>query len=104
MSKIIRNPQIVWRVEKKKEAEVGAALEAGLLADEQGTVILIVSGTMHQLNYVGGRIWQLCDGEHDVDSIATALAGEFDIDRSELLEDVASFVTDLVSRGWLNND
>ena len=57
MSKPLRNPEIVWRVEKKRQAEAFKALEAGEDADDSGTVILLLSGMMHQLNLVGGLIW-----------------------------------------------
>jgi len=96
-----RTPQIVWRVEKKREDRVKASLEAGREPDEEGTVILVVAGTMHQLNYVGGSIWQLCDGSRDLKAIAEALQQEFDVEPEELEDDVRVFVQDLVERGWL---
>ncbi|NIQ10377.1 MAG: GeoRSP system PqqD family peptide chaperone, partial [Gammaproteobacteria bacterium] len=47
MNKPLRNPEIVWRVEKKRQAEVLKALEAGEDVDDSGTVILLLSGMMH---------------------------------------------------------
>lgn len=102
MKKLIRAPKIVWRVEKQREAQVINAMEAGEEPDEQGTVILIVAGTMHQLNYVGGMIWQLCDGERDAAMIVDRLHVEFDVAREELASDVQNFINDLVEKGWLN--
>ena len=102
MKKLIRDPKIVWRVEKQREAQVIAAMEAGEEAAEQGTVILIAAGTMHQLNYVGGRIWQLCDGTHDTESVIVKLQDEFDVDRDALSIDVHEFINDLLSKGWLS--
>lgn len=96
-----RNPDIVWRVEKRREAEVLAAMERGEDVAEHGTVILIISGMMHQLNYVGGRIWGLCDGSRDEAAIVELLAGEFDVDPAELASDVAEFINELVTKGWL---
>lgn len=96
-----RNPDIIWRVEKKREEQVREALEAGAEPGEQGTVILVVSGTMHQLNYVGGSIWQLCDGSRNIITIAEALQQEFDVEPDELENDVRVFVDNLVERGWL---
>ena len=104
MSLLKRNQEIVWRVEKQREAEVAKALEAGSDPGEQGTVLLIVSGTMHQLNMVGGTIWQLADGSRSKDQITDDLADDYDVDRSELEEDVSNFVDDLVQRGWLINE
>ena len=58
---------------------------------------------MHQLNLVGGMIWSLCDGDHDPQQIAAALATEFAVEREEVEADVNDFITDLTKRGWLIN-
>lgn len=101
MKKPVRNPDIIWRIEKRKETAVLEALARDEDADDQGTVTLILSGMMHQLNLIGGLIWQLCDGERSLDQVVEALAAEFDVERQELEQDVEEFVEDLVSKGWL---
>lgn len=101
MNKPLRNPEIVWRVEKRRQAEVLKALEAGEDVDDSGTVILLLSGMMHQLNLVGGLIWQQCDGQKSLDEISLELAAEFDVEKDEVAADVAEFVDDLSERGWL---
>lgn len=101
MKPLVRNPDIVWRVEKRREAEIVQALERGEDVAERGTVILIISGMMHQLNLVGGRIWSLCDGSRKRADVIHELAGEFDAERAELAEDVEAFIEDLRQRGWL---
>lgn len=101
MKPLVRNPDIVWRVEIRRETEIVQALERGEDVAERGTVILIISGMMHQLNLVGGRIWSLCDGSRRRADIIHALAGEFDVERAELAEDVEAFIEDLRQRGWL---
>jgi len=98
---LIRNPDIVWRVEKRREEEILKALERGEDVSERGTVILIISGMMHQLNLVGGRIWSLCDGSRSRRDLIDLLAAEFDVERDELAADVESFIDDLQRRGWL---
>ncbi len=103
MNKPVRNPEIVWRVEKRRQAEVMKALEQGEDVDDSGTVILLLSGMMHQLNLVGGLIWQQCDGERTLPDIAAELAREFSVEQSEVDSDVAEFVADLAERGWLIN-
>ena len=103
MNKPLRNPEIVWRVEKRRQAEVMKALEKGEDVDDSGTVILLLSGMMHQLNLVGGLIWQQCDGEQTIAGIAVELAKEFSVEQSEVESDVAAFVADLAERGWLIN-
>jgi pyrroloquinoline quinone biosynthesis protein D len=96
-----RNPDIIWRVERRRQEEVLRALEAGEEAGERGTVLLIEKGTMHQLNLVGGMIWERCDGQRSMVQIADELAGEFAVEREELEADVSEFVADLARRGWL---
>ena len=97
----MRNPEIVWRVEKRRQAEVMKALEAGDDVDDSGTVILLLAGVMHQLNLVGGMIWQHCDGTKTIADMAEILSSEFDVSKTELTDDIAGFVADLGERGWL---
>ena len=101
MNKPQRNPEIVWRVEKRRQEVALKALEAGEEADDTGTVILLLSGMMHQLNLVGGMIWQRCDGQTTQAEIASEIAAEFDAPEDEIAGDVANFVADLAERGWL---
>ncbi|WP_305041080.1 GeoRSP system PqqD family peptide chaperone [Geoalkalibacter sp.] len=102
MKRPLRNPQIVWRHEKRREEEILKAQERGEAVEDRGTVILIISGMMHQLNLVGGHIWSLCDGSRDVDGLIEALAEDFEVEREELVEDVRDFLADLEQRGWLS--
>jgi pyrroloquinoline quinone biosynthesis protein D len=94
---------MVWRIERRRRDEVLRALEAGEEAGERGTVLLIDKGTMHQLNLVGGMIWERCDGTRNLAQIADELAEEFAVGREELESDVNEFVADLTVRGWLLN-
>ena len=96
-----RNPEIIWRIERRRRDEVLQALSVGEDAGERGTVLLIEKGTMHQLNLVGGMIWERCDGTRTGQQIALELAGEFAVEQAELEDDVNVFITDLVRRGWL---
>lgn len=103
MKPLLRAPDIVWRVEKRREAETLDALERGEDVAERGTVILIISGMMHQLNLVGGMIWSRCDGSRTERQIIEELAAEFDVDHAILAEDVQEFIADLLQRGWLTH-
>lgn len=101
MNRPCRTPEIVWRIERRRRDEVLRALEAGDDAGERGTVLLIDKGTMHQLNLVGGMIWERCDGTRSMAQIVDELADEFAVERTELETDVQEFVADLIGRGWL---
>lgn len=103
MKLLLRKPDIVWRVEKRRETQTLEALERGEDVAGRGTVILIISGMMHQLNLVGGMIWARCDGTRTEQQIIEELAGEFEVDDSVLTEDVHEFIADLLQRGWLNH-
>ena len=104
MKRLHRNPDIVWRVEKRRQQAVIDRLEAGEEIDDEGTVILLISGMMHQLNLLGGMIWNLCDGSRDINLVVSELQEEFDVDEATLLNDVQEFVDDLLERGWLSYD
>ena len=58
-------------------------------------------GAEHDLNEVGSRIWELCDGAHSVEEIAHAIVGEFDIDEETARHDAAEFVQGLLAQGLL---
>ncbi len=104
MKRLHRNPDIVWRVEKRRQQAVIDRLEAGEKIDDEGTVILLLSGMMHQLNLLGGMIWTLCDSSREITQVVSELKEEFDIDEATLLNDVQEFVDDLLERGWLSYD
>ena len=104
MALLERNPQIVWRNEKRREEQVLQKLEDGDDVADQGTVILLISGMMHQLNLLGGRIWNLCDGSRQQEQIVDALLKEFAVERDILNADVDEFIQDLIKRGWLIHD
>ncbi|MGA2193490.1 MAG: GeoRSP system PqqD family peptide chaperone [Nitrospirota bacterium] len=99
--RISRSPEVVWREEEEARDEVFQAMERGEDASSEGTVLLIVSGMMHQLNILGGEIWKLLDGTRDETSIINSLLSEFDVDRETLASDVRSFLEDLQRRGWI---
>jgi len=101
LSVLQRNPDIVWRHEKRREEQVLKELDAGEDVTERGTVILLISGMMHQLNLLGGMIWSLCDGTRSEEQVVEQLLREFAVEKAELAADVAEFVTDLRQRGWL---
>ncbi len=101
MAVLLRNPDIVWRREKRREEQVLQELEEGGDVEDRGTVILLISGMMHQLNLLGGMIWDLCDGSRDQEQIVDNLLEEFDVEREIISADVTDFVADLLKRGWL---
>lgn len=104
MKRLQRNPDIVWRIEKRRQQAVLDRLEAGEETEDEGTVILLISGMMHQLNLLGGMIWNLCDGHRTLEHIVKELHQEFDVERDLLQADIQTFIDDLIERGWLSYD
>lgn len=102
MKNITRNPDVIWREEEEARAEVIAALERGEDASSEGTVLIIVSGMMHQLNLLGGEIWKRLDGSIDEAGLVNELSDIFDVDRATLEGDVRAFLSDIDARGWIS--
>lgn len=108
MKKLVRNPEVGWRVEAHREAHVQEILDDSSRADEDelamevGTVTILAGGVMHQLNLLGGEIWKLCDGDSDRASIVSALLERFDIDAATLQTDVDAFVDDMIQKGLIH--
>ena len=103
MKNIRRNPDVVWREEEEARQEIINAMERGEDASSEGTVLLVVSGMMHQLNILGGEIWKLADGR-DEDGIIDELMQVFEVDRETLSTDVRAFLEDLSFRGWISHE
>ncbi|HEX9861588.1 MAG TPA: GeoRSP system PqqD family peptide chaperone [Nitrospirota bacterium] len=101
MKRIGRNPDVIWREEEEARDEVISAMGRGEDASAEGTVLLIVSGMMHQLNILGGEIWKLLDGDVDEKTVVDRLHEIFDVDRETLEADVHAFLEDLGTRGWI---
>jgi pyrroloquinoline quinone biosynthesis protein D len=98
--KIKRNEDIFYRKEIEGEEELKDFLESEDVS-AKGYITLIEAGTMHQLNYLGGRIWENCDGSKNLDGIVKVLEEEFDVEEEQLKTDVEDFIEDMIERGWL---
>lgn len=96
-----RRQGIAWREEAEAAREALAELEAGRDPGGDGTLLIVERGRITELNLLGGEIWKLCDGTRDAAAIVDELLPRFEVGRDELSRDVAEFVADLVSRGWL---
>jgi hypothetical protein len=65
-----------------------------------GEAVIITPGQMmvHVLNAVGSRIWDLADGERNIEDIAKILVEEFDVSYETALRDTTEFTTDLAEK------
>jgi hypothetical protein len=55
--------------------------------------------SVYVLNDVGARIWQLLNGERDLDDIVAVLADEYEVDRAEAEADLTEYLTELCEIG-----
>lgn len=71
--------------------------------NDQLIIIDFKSSTQfHQVNEVGARIWELCDGHNTPDTMATTLAEEFEADIAEIKTDVLTFLEELKKNALIN--
>jgi coenzyme PQQ biosynthesis protein PqqD len=79
--KVTRDENVAWRI-------IGD--EAVLLSAEDSSV--------HSLDAVGTRIWELCDGEKTVSEIVDQVVSEFEVDRETAEKDVVEFIEELMKK------
>lgn len=74
------------------------------IGDEGGLVVFPGRSEVKVLNPVGIAVFSLLDGTNDIDALAAAVAGEFDVSAVEARSDVETFVEDLRRDGLLADD
>jgi hypothetical protein len=52
-------------------------------------------GNYYSLNGIGGRIWELCDGNHSVSQLVVAIAAEYDASAVVLDKDIVDLLEGL---------
>ncbi len=87
----VRHPDVAWR---SWDGEVVILAPAG---HHQAAGDGLSDGAEHDLNEVGSRIWELCDGTRSVREIAQALAEEFEVNLGTAERDAAEFVANLLT-------
>ena len=71
------------------------------IGDEGGLVVLPGRSEVKVLNPVGIAVFSLLDGSRDVDTLAAAVAGEFEIELAQAKVDVMAFLAELQREGLL---
>ena len=71
------------------------------IGDEGGLVVLPGRAEVKVLNPVGIAVFSLLDGSRDLDTLAAAIAEEFEIDLPQAREDVKTFLAELQKDGML---
>jgi hypothetical protein len=73
---------------------------AQVIAQKAANDVLLFNmddGNYYSLNEIGSRIWELCDGNHNVSQLVGALAAEYDAPNEDLEKDVADLLETLQS-------
>ncbi len=73
------------------------------IGDDGGLVVLPGRAEVKVLNPVGIAVFSLLDGSRDLDTLAAAVAGEFEIELDQAKADVVSFLADLQREGLLED-
>jgi GeoRSP system PqqD family protein len=92
MSRIFRNPDVLWR--RESGAVEGASQEEAVAA------ILFSGGSMLSLNEFGIELWEMCDGR-TTDEMVAALLPEFDVAEELLRADILAFLDILSQKGFI---
>jgi len=71
------------------------------IGDEGGLVVLPGRAEVKVLNPVGIAIFSQLDGSKDIETLAAAVAEEFDVELASAREDVMKFLEDLKQDGML---
>ena len=69
--------------------------------DGQAVIINLQRGTYVSLNETGSFLWDRLDGETSLESIAQALAEDYDVDIAVTRSDVLALARDLLSEGLI---
>lgn len=80
-------------------------LRGGLTTERVGAELVLLDRAtkkVHQLDAMGTRILDLCDGEHSALDIATCLAARYDASDERVQRDVAEFLRQLYAAGVID--
>ena len=70
---------------------------------DDGTVIVTPDdGKVRVLNRTGTAIWLMIDGNHSLVDITDNISQKFEVSRSQALEDVGDFLSDLSNKGLIH--
>jgi len=78
--------------------------QAQVIAQKGSEEVLLFNmddGSYYALNEVGNRIWELCDGRHEVAQLVSQLAKEYDAPAEIIEGDILEVLDDLRSRNLI---
>ena len=75
---------------------------ASRIIDGQAVIMTLQDNTLHTINEVGSRIWELCDGQRTPGDIVRVISEDYIIDGEEAKRDCHAFLQELCEKGMLN--
>jgi hypothetical protein len=76
-------------------------VDSQALPDGSGLLFDAETATAYPITESAMRIWELCDGDHDVSSILDELEAHYDVDRATLETDSRKLLDDLLDKRLL---
>ena len=63
-----------------------------------GTTFLAKNNEVFELDEVGELVWDMLDGETEIDKIAEKIAEKYEVDRNIVWRDIQAFVNELAEK------
>jgi len=83
-------------LDPKSRYQLNAENVSGKVLDGEAVLIHITKGTYHSLEKVGSRVWQLLEGRHALDAMASSIASQYEIDTESAQKDIARLIEALL--------
>ena len=75
---------------------------ASRVIDGEAVIIIPQDNEVKVLNEVGSRIWDLIDGQRDLNEVSTLISDEFEVSSGQAFEDITEFINDLSRKKMVN--
>lgn len=67
--------------------------------DEEVILVNLVKNNFHGLDYTGSFIWKVIEGTKEMDNIMKILCKRFNVEESEIKDDIVEFILELEKLG-----
>ncbi|MEW6382170.1 MAG: PqqD family protein [bacterium] len=74
---------------------------ASRIIDGQAVIMTLGDNTLHTLNGVGSRIWELCTGQKTIGEIIGVIQSEYSASPESIRSDCEIFIQELCTKGIL---
>ncbi len=74
---------------------------ASRIIDGEAVIVMLERQETIVLNNVGSRIWEIIDGQKNLNELASTLTSEFYTTYQQALQDLVEFIEDIATRGMV---